>query len=117
MDQEQYDMAGVLPVVFDFHRKPQGHGYTALETVRDTPFFSVGDSLRGHEFHYTCMQSATAKDLAFAFRVNRGYGFDGQRDGLCCRNVLACYTHVHALGTECWAPAIVEAAVRFKSRS
>ncbi|MHC4675417.1 MAG: cobyrinate a,c-diamide synthase [Planctomycetota bacterium] len=113
-NQKEYPMAAVLPVVFAFQTKPQGHGYTVLETVENNPFFSVGDSLRGHEFHYTCMHSSTAKDLTFAFRVRRGYGFDGQRDGLCCRNVLASYTHVHALGIESWAPSLVRAAVRFK---
>ena len=55
------------------------------------------------------------KELTFAFRVRRGHGFDGQRDGLCCRNVLACYTHVHALGTASWAPSIIRAAVRYGS--
>jgi cobyrinic acid a,c-diamide synthase len=109
-------MTAVLPVVFAFRTKPQGHGYTMLETVENNPFFPVGDSLRGHEFHYTCVDSFTAKDLTFAFRVRRGYGFDGQRDGLCRRNVLASYTHVHALGTESWAPSIVLAAERFNSR-
>jgi len=116
VDDKQYDMAGVLPVVFGFREKPRGHGYAVLETVEDNPFFSVGDSIKGHEFHYTYMQSSTAKDLTFAFRVRRGYGFDGERDGLCYRNVLASYTHVHALGVESWAPAFVRAAVRFKSR-
>jgi len=115
-DQNQYAMAAVLPVVFAFQSKPQGHGYTMLETVEHNPFFSVGDALRGHEFHYTSMQSSSAKDLTFAFRVRRGYGFDGQRDGLCLHNVLATYTHVHALGTESWAPSIVRAAVRFNAR-
>ena len=109
-------MGGVLPVDFVFRAKPQGHGYAVLETVQDNPFYSVGDTLRGHEFHYTTVEPAAVKDLTFAFRVLRGHGFDGQRDGLCYRNVLACYTHVHALGTESWAPALVRAAVRFKSR-
>ncbi|MHC4177931.1 MAG: cobyrinate a,c-diamide synthase, partial [Planctomycetota bacterium] len=116
VDQKQYDMAAVLPVVFVFRKKLQGHGYAVLETVESNPFFSVGDSIRGHEFHYTCVELPAAEDLSFAFRVRRGYGFDGQRDGLCRRNVLACYTHVHALGTESWAPAVIRAAVRFKSR-
>ncbi len=115
-DQKSYAMAGVLPVVFAFQTKPRGHGYTVLETVESNPFYSVGDTLRGHEFHYTYMQSSSAKDLTFAFRVRRGYGFDGQRDGLCRHNVLATYTHVHALGVESWAPSIVRAAVRFSSR-
>ncbi|MHC4695459.1 MAG: cobyrinate a,c-diamide synthase [Planctomycetota bacterium] len=116
LDHKQYAMTAVLPVVFAFRTKPQGHGYTMLETVENNPFFPVGDSLRGHEFHYTCVDSFTAKDLTFAFRVRRGYGFDGQRDGLCRHNVLASYTHVHALGTESWAPSIVLAAERFCSR-
>lgn len=116
VDQKQYDMAGVLPVVFVFRTKPQGHGYAVLETVASNPFFSVGDFIRGHEFHYTCIESPPAEDLKFAFRVRRGYGFDGQHDGLCRHNVLACYTHLHALGTESWAPSMVRAAVRLKPR-
>lgn len=113
-DGTEYPMVGALPVVFAFQHKPQGHGYTALETVAENPFFPVGYSLRGHEFHYTYMQSSTSSDLQFAFKVLRGHGFDGHHDGLRHGNVLACYTHVHALGTEIWARSLVEAAVRFK---
>ncbi|MFH1264464.1 MAG: cobyrinate a,c-diamide synthase, partial [Planctomycetota bacterium] len=113
-EEKEYAMAGVLPVVFVFREKPQGHGYAVLETVQDNPFYSVGESLRGHEFHYTSIEPSRAKDLRFAFRVRRGYGFDGQHDGLCSGNVLASYTHVHALGTEIWAPSLVRAAVRFR---
>jgi cobyrinic acid a,c-diamide synthase len=115
VDEKQYPMAGVLPVAFGFHAKPQGHGYTVLETVQKNPFFAVGSSLRGHEFHYTTMESPQAKDLTFAFKVRRGHGFDGRRDGLCRGNVLASYTHVHALGTESWAPSMVRAAAGFNS--
>ena len=115
-DGNEYPMVGVLPVVFGFKARPQGHGYTMLETVGNNPFYDVGESLRGHEFHYTYMQSVTADDLEFAFRVHRGHGFDGRHDGLCRHNVLACYTHVHALGTESWAPSLVRAAARFRSR-
>jgi cobyrinic acid a,c-diamide synthase len=115
--QEQYPMAGILPVEFIFRARPVGHGYAELETVQPNPFFSVGDVVRGHEFHYTCMRSSAAEDLAFAFRVRRGHGFDGQRDGLCRGNVLAAYTHLHALGTEAWASSVVRAAAAFRSRA
>jgi cobyrinic acid a,c-diamide synthase len=109
---KEYPLVGALPVVFAFRAKPQGHGYTVLETVAENPFYEVGETLRGHEFHYTYMQSSP-EDLSFAFRVHRGHAFDGERDGICHRNVLACYTHVHALGTESWAPALVQTAARF----
>jgi cobyrinic acid a,c-diamide synthase len=117
VDAKRYPMAAVLPVTFAFGAKPQGHGYTELETVQDNPFFPVGEVLRGHEFHYTFMQFPEENKLTFAFRVRRGFGFDGKRDGLCHRNVLASYMHVHALGTESWAPALVRAAVDFKSHT
>jgi cobyrinic acid a,c-diamide synthase len=113
-DSNEYPMVGVLPLVFGFQKKPQGHGYVSIETVRDNPFFELGQELRGHEFHYTRVESYSAEDTTFAFNVHRGFGFDGEHDGVCRYNVLASYTHVHALGTESWAPAVVEAAKEYK---
>lgn len=110
----EYPMVGVLPVSFGFRDKPQGHGYVELETAHRNPYFPVGTTLRGHEFHYTCVESSAMDDISFAFRVTRGFGFDGERDGLCRFNVLASYTHLHALGTDRWAPAVVQAARRFR---
>ena len=74
-------------------QSPAGHGYTVLETVRENPFFPVGQTLRGHEFHYTYMLSPEAKDLTFAFRVHRGYGFDGEHDGICQRKRARLFIH------------------------
>ena len=116
MDGVTYPMAGAIPAVFGFGDKPQGHGYTVLETVRPNPFFEVGETLRGHEFHHTFMRAVIAENVRFAFRVRRGHGFGADRDGLCYRNVLASYTHVHALGTESWAPALVRAAAAHRTR-
>jgi cobyrinic acid a,c-diamide synthase len=110
-----FPMSGVVPAVFGFGSRPDGHGYTELEAVAPNPFLEEGTRLRGHEFHYTCLQSVDAERVDFAFRVHRGHGFGGGRDGLSFRNVLACYTHVHALGTEEWAPGVVRAATAHRS--
>ncbi|UCD25323.1 MAG: cobyrinic acid a,c-diamide synthase, partial [Gemmatimonadota bacterium] len=109
-----YRMAGVLPVTFGFQARPKGHGYVELKVTDENPFYSGGTVLRGHEFHHTYLSSAATEDLQFAFEVQRGFGFDGRRDGITQGNVLACYTHIHALGTESWAAALVNAAARFK---
>jgi cobyrinic acid a,c-diamide synthase len=53
-------------------------------------------------------------DLAYA--MERGTGIVEGRDGLCRKNVLATYTHIHALGTPQWAPALVGQARRFKDK-
>ncbi|MDH4044528.1 MAG: cobyrinate a,c-diamide synthase [Gemmatimonadota bacterium] len=107
-----YPMVGALPAVFGFAERPRGHGYAELETVTPNPFFDVGQSIVGHEFHYTFLETLTADTVSFAFRVRRGHGCGGRSDGLCHRNVLASYTHVHALGTPAWAPGVLRAARR-----
>ncbi len=110
----RYPMAGSVPVSFGFREKPQGHGYTVVETVADNPFYTVGTRFSGHEFHYTYLESAPDA-LTFALALRRGHGFDGARDGLCHRNVLASYTHVHALAVPEWAPSLLRAAARFQA--
>ena len=45
-----------------------------------------------------------------AFTVSRGAGIGGQREGLLYQNVLATYTHIHALGCPQWAAALVRRA-------
>ena len=109
-EQKSYEMSNVLPVVYAFEKIPKGHGYVELETVSNNCYYAVGTVLRGHEFHYTYVQSTRADEMDFTFKVRRGFGFDGERDGLRYRNVLACYTHVHALGVPDWAPSLVRAA-------
>jgi len=105
-----YPMAGALPVVFGFAPKPQGHGYTEVEVVGGNPFYGSGDRLRGHEFHYSHVLDLDESEVSLVFRVLRGFGVDGSRDGICRKNILATYCHVHALGARSWARALVRAA-------
>ncbi len=107
--ERTYAMAGALPVVFGFEKRPQGHGYAVMEVIGTNPFFPVGESIRGHEFHYTRVLELDAEEVSFAYRVRRGYGVDGVHDGLCRRNVLATYCHLHALGVKGWARSLVGA--------
>ena len=106
--------AGILPVAFDFYKKPQGHGYTIVTVEGENPYFDVGTEIRGHEFHYSRVSHWTGGENDLVFRMKRGVGIDKDRDGILYKNVLATYTHVHALGTPGWAPALIPNAVKFK---
>lgn len=110
MGDDTYPMTGALPVVYGFGPKPQWHGYAVVEVSGENPYFELGTSFRGHEFHYSRVLEIDEKALSFAFRVGRGYGVDGKRDGICRKNALATYCHVHALGVTAWAGALVRAA-------
>jgi len=109
-----YPMVGLFPVVFGFSKRPQGHGYTMFEVERPNPYFRPGVQVRGHEFHYSSVLSWGGKAEDLAFRMTRGTGFAGKRDGLCYKNTLATYSHVHALGTPSWAEAMVEASASYQ---
>lgn len=109
-----YPMTGALPVDFGFSARPQGHGYTECEVVGNNPFHETKTSFRGHEFHYSHVRALEEERLSFAFRMLRGHGMDGTRDGICYKNTLATYCHLHARGVPTWAPALVAAGRAFK---
>ncbi|HXZ35736.1 MAG TPA: cobyrinate a,c-diamide synthase [Thermodesulfobacteriota bacterium] len=115
MDTRIFPMAGVLPVSFSMEKRPQGHGYTLLEVERENPFYAVGRVLKGHEFHYSRVRSLEEGRIHFAFRVKRGTGIKENQDGLWYKNVLATYSHVHALGCEEWADGLIRKAMESRS--
>ena len=106
-----YPMVGVLPMDFRLMGRPQGHGYTMVEVVEANPFYPVGLTLRGHEFHYSRVDGPDPGGLTMAFRLKRGIGILDGKDGVCYKNVLATYTHIHAIGSPEWAEALVQRAL------
>jgi cobyrinic acid a,c-diamide synthase len=114
LEDGSYPMAGVLPIVFGFSKKPQGHGYTVFAVEGKNPYFSVGTELRGHEFHYSKILEWDGKDKDMVFRMKRGNGIINGRDGICFKNVLATYSHIHALGAPSWAAAMVANALSYR---
>ncbi|OGP58432.1 MAG: cobyrinic acid a,c-diamide synthase [Deltaproteobacteria bacterium RBG_13_49_15] len=111
-----YPMAGILPVVFGFSKRPQGHGYTIAKVEKGNPFYRTGTVLKGHEFHYSKVIKWRGKNQDLAFALKKGVGFENGRDGVCYKNVLAAYIHIHALGTPAWAKSMVARAELFQKK-
>jgi cobyrinic acid a,c-diamide synthase len=116
LDDGDFEMVGVLPAVFGFSKRPQGHGYTIVRVEKDNPYFSTGTHLLGHEFHYSSVKEWKGQAGNLVFSMERGTGFLQGKDGVCVKNVLATYTHIHALGTPAWAPALIKNALIYKAR-
>ncbi len=114
VEGERFPMAGVFPFDFVMGRRPRGHGYTILEVIRENPYFPPGTRLKGHEFHYSRIHPEPGPNDSLAFHVIRGAGIGGHRDGLVYRNVLATFSHLHAMGTPSWAPALVRRALEYQ---
>ena len=113
MEGNEYPMAGVLDLVVDVEKRPQGHGYTRVRVDRENSFYPLGTELKGHEFHYSKVTNLTGLEESLVFESIRGKGVAGKRDGVAKNNVLATYTHIHALGTPLWAKGMVKAARAF----
>jgi cobyrinic acid a,c-diamide synthase len=115
VDDKKYPMCSVVPIDFVLERRPQAHGYTVAEVRAQSPFLEKGVVIRGHEFHYSRPVNLDAQS-PMAYDMTRGTGLDGARDGFVYKNVLACYTHLHALGTPEWAPAMIRKAREYRTQ-
>ncbi|MDP4126958.1 MAG: cobyrinate a,c-diamide synthase [Bacillota bacterium] len=109
VSSQSYEMVGLLPFDAQMERKPQGHGYTIMEANPEQPWFDEAIEIRGHEFHNSRLINLDP-NVKFGLSVKRGYGIDGQHDGIVYKNVFATYNHIHALGCPNWAERMVNLA-------
>ncbi len=113
LEGKDYPLVGIFPVHFTLEKRPQAHGYTVLTAREGNPFYRQGTEIKGHEFRYSKVTSWTDSPESLGFDMQRGVGFTGGGDGLIYKNVLALYTHVHAVGTPEWAEGLVGRAKEF----
>ncbi len=117
LEGKTFPMVGALPIIFGLEKKPQAHGYSIVEVEKANPYFPDKTVLKGHEFHYSKVLDIEKKDdICMAFNVIRGHGIIDGKDGICYKNVLAAYTHLHAIGAPDWAEGMVRCARKFKNK-
>jgi cobyrinic acid a,c-diamide synthase len=104
----RYPMAGVFPADIILDRLPAGHGYEEVLVDQPNPFIRTGVRLRGHEFHYSKLQ--TTASLNTMLQVTRGTGLGNGRDGLILHRTVATYLHLHALAAPEWVSGLLAAA-------
>jgi cobyrinic acid a,c-diamide synthase len=115
LKEKSYPMVGIFPASYSLSKKPKGHGYTIVSVVRENPYFKIGTEIKGHEFHYSSVLKWRGDDSDLAFSIKRGTGFINKKDGVCYKNILATYIHIHALGTPAWAKSMVRNAIEYKA--
>jgi cobyrinic acid a,c-diamide synthase len=110
------EMVGAIPGDVTMHARPVGRGYVRLEAGAGHPWgLEPGTVLRGHEFHHSSLD-AVAPGTAFAYRVQRGHGVDGARDGVVVGHLVASYSHLRTGAGSDWAPRFVDFVRRCRAR-
>lgn len=108
LEGNDYAMAGVLPVRSVIKDGRLYLGYRIVRASQDTCLLAAGDTVRGHEFHFSSLQTG-AEPLTAAYEV---IDPPGQREGFVSRNVLASYIHVHMGSKASLAPRFVATCAR-----
>ncbi|MGE0312334.1 MAG: cobyrinate a,c-diamide synthase [Lautropia sp.] len=124
----RHEMVGAIPADATMLPRPVGRGYVHLAPAADTSGWwcaVAGDRgcgpaggpagndtaapvVRAHEFHHSTLVDV-APGLRYGWRVRRGHGIDGARDGIVVGNLFASYAHLRSgtgAGT-CWPAAFV----------
>ena len=94
VDGKSYAMSGVFPGSSEMSSRLT-LGYTKLSVVKSNPLFREGETVYGHEYHYSNISDNTTKTM----KNLRGKGIDGM-DGMVSHNTLGSYTHIDFLRYE-----------------
>ncbi|WP_397349471.1 cobyrinate a,c-diamide synthase [Paenibacillus xylanexedens] len=88
-----FNMAGIVPAHVQMQTKRAALGYREASAVQDSFLLEKGDTLRGHEFHYSTMTYHDSDTIPYAYETKgmRGLKPEGYNSG----HILAGYTHVH----------------------
>ena len=109
-----WEMVGAIPADVVMHARPVGKGYVTLVPTADDPWKrAAATPVEAHEFHYSSLANVDPS-LRYAYRVVRGHGIDGARDGIVHRNVLASYAHLRSVGGNDWAARFVARVRRLR---
>jgi cobyrinic acid a,c-diamide synthase len=96
---ETRNMAGAVPADVIVATRPQGRGYMMIEESGRSPWpvssagqGTVTAAIPAHEFHHARLENLPGNP-DYAYRVLRGAGIDGHRDGIVIGNLLAGFAH------------------------
>ena len=102
------EMVGAIPTDVVMHRRPRGRGYVVLEPTGDAPWTPLAKGpVHAHEFHHSTLENLVESDWRYAYRVRRGHGIDGERDGIVIGSLLASYGHLRDVEGCRWAERFV----------
>ena len=104
-----HQMVGVIPADAVMHDRPQGRGLVLLQETEDAPWPSMNGpeaEIPAHEFHYAALENLSAGHR-FAYRMARGEGMGGGRDGIVIGNLLASFSHLRVSPRNPWVERFV----------
>jgi cobyrinic acid a,c-diamide synthase len=107
--EARWPMVGAIPADARMHDRAQGRGLVALEETGEAPWNVGPGPFPAHEFHYAALEDL-APEAHFGYRVRRGAGVDGRRDGVVIGSLMAGFSHLRNTLAHPWVERFVEFA-------
>ena len=111
-DGETYDMVGLVPGTCVMQKKLQRVGYVTGTALRDSIIAKQGDTLKGHEFHFSILECGD--DFPWAYTLQGTRQKTGHIEGYAKDNVLASYLHLSFDGNPCAADCFMRKIAEYK---
>ena len=88
-------------------------GYREVTLTRDTIIGPAGQTMRGHEFHYSVLEKNSTK-IDTVYRLTDRVGIDKPPEGYYANRTLGSYTHLHFGSQPRIATHLVAACASYK---
>ncbi len=105
---QTHAMVGAIPADTVVRDRPQGRGLVLVEETGEAfwPDRPETGPIAAHEFHHAALENIDPS-CRFAYRMRRGFGVDGKRDGIVIGNTLASFSHLRDTSRHHWASRFV----------
>ncbi len=100
--KERHAMVGVIQADAVMCERPCGRGYVRVEETLDMPWTNSDDATpvyAGHEFHHAKLVNFGG-EMKTAYKVLRGDGIGGGKDGIVYANLLASFVHLRSTNSD-----------------
>ena len=108
LEGERHPMVGVIPAVSSMSQTRLTLGYREVESRSDGPLMARGHRVRGHEFHWSTLETSPDPEQSVYRVVNQ----EGRADGFQVGSVWASYVHIHLGSDPSLAPRFVDTCAR-----
>jgi len=105
----RYGMVGLIPAWSSMENSRLTLGYRRVRSRGPGPLLRDGEEVRGHEFHWSVLESAPPMATAAYEILDQGKRPEGFRMG----SVLASYVHLHLAAKKSLAPNFVDTCLRW----
>ena len=108
---ECYEMAGIVPAVCKMQKSLQRIGYVKGETLLSSIIADAGDTLKGHEFHFSTLEYG--EGFPWAYNLQGSRQKEGHLEGYSNKNILASYLHLSFDGNPKAGEKLIESCERY----